>query len=131
MTVKRKARKEPKAKKNTPRDPKSARKAVASTEGEDEKPKTAGQGDFAPNQPLIKGFEDVDERITELDEECQRYLSAKERQKDAKQEADEAAEEIVTLIHKHELTHYKLNGKKFYIEPGAESVKCGNVEQKG
>jgi hypothetical protein len=97
--------------------------AKPSTNGE----KTAGQGDFASEQqPLIP---DADERIPELDEACQRVLAAKDQRKSAKADEDEALGEVADLIHKHNLTCYMLNGKKFYIEPGAESVKVVNVKR--
>jgi hypothetical protein len=92
--------------------------------------KKAGQsGKFATNQPAITGMEDTDERIKELDDECQRYFAAKDKQTDGKSEEELAAEKIGKLLHEHNLDLYVLNGKKFYLEPGVEKVKCVKVKQ--
>lgn len=92
----------------------------------------AGQsGNFASNQPPIKGMEDTDERIPELEEACQAALMYDEQKKNAKKSKDEQYEKIGNLLNEHSLKLYILNGKKFYIEPGGPSVKCVNVKQNG
>lgn len=92
--------------------------------------KKAGQsGKFATNQPAITGMEDTDERIREFDDECQRYFAAKDKRADGKSEEELAAEKIGKLLHEHDLDLYIFNGKKFYLEPGVEKVKCVKVKQ--
>lgn len=115
-----------KKRKTTPRGKKAMpRKEVA-------RRKSAGQSDkFAANQPPITGLEDVDERIESLDEECQLYLSEADKKKAAKQSADEALQKIGELLKEHGLDLYKLNGQKFYIEPGTPTVKVVKLNQKG
>ena len=124
-TIKRK----PRAKGTTRRRISRAEKPSNGKAKKQEKPKTAGQGDFATEQkPLI---EDADERIPELDDACQRVLQYRDARKKAKSDEDQSLEEVGKLIHKHDLNCYMLNGKKFCIEPGAESVKVVNVKQNG
>lgn len=107
---------------------KARRKAPkASTNG-----KAAGQSaKFAPNQPPISGMEDVDERIEVLDEECQRFLSIKDQQRSLKEDEGESRQKIGDLIKEHGLELYKLNGMKFWIEPGTPTVKVTKLNQKG
>lgn len=107
----------------TRRRPRSAKK--------DKDLKGAGTGAFAANQPPLDAMKDVDECIKELTDECQRYLSEKDKQGTAKAQAEEHSEKIGELLKKHGLDFYTVNGKKFYIEPGSPSVKCVNVKQKG
>lgn len=114
----------------------SAKKAVASapvkaSSNGKAKTKSAGPGKFDVKQPPLDGMEDVDERVPALDEECQRYLGFKDAQKTAKVDGDTSAEKIGDLLKEHNLDQYVVNGKKFYIEPGAPAVKCVNVKQNG
>lgn len=103
-----------------------------SAKKEADEAKAAGQSEkFATNQPPIKGMEDVDERIPELDDECQRFLSECDKRASAKQTADEHRQKIGELLKEHGLDLYKLNGKKFYIEPGTPQVKVVKLNQKG
>lgn len=84
----------------------------------------------SPKQPLIKGLEDVDERIPELDKECKVYIDAKDQQSASKTEAGTALTRIGELIHKHNLKHYVHGENKFFIKPGAETVAVEKVKQK-
>lgn len=94
--------------------------------------KKAGQSKkFAKEQPTIAGMEDVDERIPELDDACQRHEAAKDKQTIGKSEEREAATEITAGIKEHGLNLYLHQGRKFYIEPGSESLKVVQVKQKG
>lgn len=87
--------------------------------GQSKRPtKKAGQsGKFATNQPAIKGMEDTDERIPALDDECQRYFAAKDKQATAKHDEELAAEKIGKMLHEHKLDLYVLNGKSFTWNP--------------
>lgn len=87
--------------------------------------------DDDPNQPPLPGMEDVNQRIPELTDECQRVLGAADKQKSAKTEKDTALGRVGELLKRHDREHYTVNGKKFYIEPGAPSVKMVNVKQNG
>lgn len=114
-------------KKHTPR-----RKALRSPKKKPtvEKPtKAAGQGDYATNQKVL--VPDADERIPELDEACQRFLSEQDKRTAAKQAADEQRQAIGELLKQHDLNLYKMNGKKFYIDPGTPQVKVVKLNQKG
>lgn len=120
----------------TKRKPKNSQKPVASKAVKPSKNgkasmKSAGTGKFATNQPPLEAMKDVDERIPELTDECQRYLGFKDTQKTAKIDGDTCAGKIGELLKEHNLLHYTVNGKKFYIEPGSPSVKCVNVKQNG
>lgn len=86
---------------------------------------------FAPEQPPITGMEDVDERIPELDELCERYLAADETRKSKKVERDEAGEEIRKGLDEHDLQLYVHKARKFYTEPGQPSLKVAKVKQNG
>lgn len=108
------------------------RRPVASRAAKPAASKAAGQSNkFATEQPPIKGMEDTDERIAELEEECQRHMAAKDKQSIGKTDEGEAAGKITNLLKKHDLNLYIFQGKKYYIEPGAESLKCVKVKQKG
>lgn len=94
--------------------------------------KVAGNnGKFAPDQPPIKGLEDVDERVKELDEECQKMLAARDKRVLLKQEIDDQKQNIAQLLHKHDLDCYIVAGNKFFLEPGVEAVKVAKVNLKG
>jgi hypothetical protein len=103
-------------------------KPEASSNGE-AKAKSAGPGKFDPAQKPLDTMEDVDERVPELDEECDRYLAADEKRKSSKVERDETAGRIGDLLKEHNLACYILKGKKFYIEPGTPSVKVTKVKR--
>jgi hypothetical protein len=105
----------------------ASRAAKPSTNG---KAKKAGQsGKFAPNQPAIKGLEDTDERIAALDELCAAYVADDEKRKIAKVDRDTTAGKIMEVIKEKKLDLYIYQGKKFYVEPGAEGLKVVVVKQ--
>lgn len=94
--------------------------------------KTAGaKADFAPNQPPIKGLEDTDERIPELEDLCQSVLAMEEKRKSLKLDRDEALESIGDLLSERDLNLYICNGQKFFVEPGSPTVKHKKVNQAG
>ena len=130
VTKKRSAKKSTKgAKKSAPRKKVASASRPSANGKKDKKEKTAGQGDFATEQKLID--ESIDERIQPLEDACQKVLGARDKRKNAKADEEAALAEVGRLIHEHDLNHYKLNGNKFYIEPGAESVKVVKVKQNG
>lgn len=91
----------------------------------------ANSGKFAPDQPPIKGLEDVDERVKALDDECQAMLAARDKRISLKADIDDRKQKIAELLHEHDLECYIVAGNKFYIEPGVEAVKVAKVNQKG
>lgn len=93
--------------------------------------KAGNNGKFAPDQPPIAGMEDVDERVKELDEECQKMLAARDKRGTLKMEIDDLKQNIGAMLHKHDLDCYIVAGNKFFIEPGVEAVKVAKVNQKG
>ena len=104
---------------------KAAKKKVKAT-------KVAGStGKFSPDQPPITGMEDTDERVPELEEECQALLAERDKRSSLKISIDERKQNIGKMLHKHDLECYIVAGNKFFIEPGVEAVKVSKVNQKG
>lgn len=95
------------------------------------KVKSAGPGKFDSKQPPLPEMADVDERIPELDQECEVYLAADEKRKSSKVDRDESAERIRELLKEHDLDCYIAKAKKFYEAPGAASLKVEKVRQNG
>jgi len=95
------------------------------------KVKSAGPGKFDTKQPPLPEMADVDERVPELDHECDVYLAADEKRKSSKVDRDESADRIKSLLKENDLDCYVLKGKKFFIEPGEPSVKVVKVKQNG
>ena len=84
-----------------------------------------------PRQNALDGMEDVDERIPALDELCNADQSDREKRKSLKDGMDARLQDIAAALHEHELDCYIVSGKKYYIEPGVESVKVVKVNQQG
>lgn len=82
---------------------------------------------FAPGQKSL--VEDADERVPEIEEQCQRYFSSRDSILSAKEEGEEALHKVGEMLHEHNLDCYILNGKKFCLEPSRETVKVKKVKQ--
>lgn len=92
--------------------------------------KVAGQSDkFATDQQAL--IPDADERIQELQDECQFCLGERDKKKAAKQAEDESKERIKKLLGKYDLQLYICNGCKFYVEPGEPTVKIVSLNLRG
>jgi len=95
------------------------------------KSKSAGTAKFDPKQKPLDSMEDVDEKIPELDDECQRYLAACDTHEGASEDMKSSLDKIGDLIKKHELDLYKHSGRRFFWEPGSPQVKCKKLNQGG
>ena len=109
--------------KNVP--PKNARNGV--TIGNTKE--AAANRDFAKNQPVIPGMDDVDERVSELDEICERVLADRAKRASLSEEMAENLQKIGELLGEHNLNCYIVKGMKFVPEPGEPTVKIYKVKQ--
>lgn len=91
------------------------------------KPKRGGTGKFDVNQKTIA--DDVDERVPELDEICQRVLALKAKYKSIGDEIGEDLEEVGKLIKEHNMDYYIISGKKFVPVAGEPTIKIYKVKQ--
>jgi len=82
---------------------------------------------FAPAQTVID--DDIDPRIKPLDQECQKVLAADDEIRSAKEDRREAEGKIKELLTEHELRQYTVNGIKFYIKPGEDTVAHEKAKQ--
>ncbi len=118
------------SKKTTKRRVVASRAAKPSKNGK-AKAKSAGPGKFDPKQPTLPTMEDVDKRIPELTDECQRCLGFRDKRRSAKVDQEESLDKIGELLKQHDVDQYVVNGEKFFIEPGAPAVKILKVKQNG
>lgn len=87
-------------------------------------------GKFAANQPALDTMpKDVDERVPELTEVCQRILAAREKRRSLLEEVRDGLGEVGELLHANDLDLYIVSGVKFYEEPGQAEVKMKKVKQ--
>jgi uncharacterized small protein (DUF1192 family) len=130
-TVTKKRGRPPKAEKKPTLDGKKTRRAVAKAPvAKNGKAKKDEEG-FKVGERALPGMEDANERIKPLDDECQRFLSERDKKKNAKEEMDTIRGTIGELLKEHDRESYVVNGEKFFIEPGVPEVKVKKVSQRG
>jgi chorismate mutase len=91
--------------------------------------KVAANREFAKNQPTLPEMEDVDERVDELDEVCQKVLADMAKRSSLADEIADDKEKIEGLLGEHNLDCYIVSGRKFYISPAESRVKIEKVKQ--